>query len=92
MLKPQLGEIQKMFGELLNIQEINTDPIEKSASSTSNEASVLQKVIPFLLKGILVLLGVLFVYLFSGILGFTTHYVAFAVFIGGIYLIINNGV
>lgn len=92
MMFKQLGEIQKMFRELLNIQEINTDPIEKSASSTSSEASVLQKVIPFLLKGILILIAILIVYLFSGILGFATHYMAFAVFVGGIYLIVNNGV
>ena len=92
MMFKQLGEIQKMFQELLSIQTINTEPIEKSASSTSSEASLLQKVIPFLLKGILVLLGVLFVYLFSGMLGSSTHYVAFAVFVAEIYFILNNGV
>jgi hypothetical protein len=92
MMFKQLKEIQKMFRELLNIQEINTDPIEKSASTTSGQASILQNVIPFLLKGILVLLGVLFVYLFSGTLGSMTHYVAFAVFVGEIYFILNNGV
>jgi hypothetical protein len=91
MMFKQLGEIQKMFGELLSIQEVNTEPIEKSASTTSSEASLLQKVIPFLLKGILVLLGVLFVYLFSGVFGSMTHYVAFAVLIGEIYLLLNNG-
>jgi hypothetical protein len=92
MMFKQLKEIQKMFGELLSIQEVNTEPIEKSASTTSSEASLLQKVIPFLLKGILVLLGVLFVYLFSGVFGSMTHYVAFAVLIGEIYLLLNNGV
>ena len=91
MMFKQLGEIQKMFKELLSIQEVNTEPIEKSASTTSSEASLLQKVIPFLLKGILVLLGVLLVYLFSGVFGSMTHYVAFAVLIGEIYLLLNNG-
>lgn len=90
VMSKQLGTLQKMLMEL-PLKE-NTMPLKSSLKDTTDQLEVLKKATPFLFE-ILLLLGVIIVvYLCSSFLGFTTHYIALAVFIGGLYYIINNGV
>jgi len=92
IMSKQLTEIQKMLSGLLSQDKIDSIPIEKNLSVTTQQSYVLDKAIRFILRAILILIPVLIIYLFSGFLGSTTHYIAFAIFVGGIYFVLSNGV
>jgi len=91
IMSKQLIEIQKMLTGLFAEDKIDSGPIEKNLQITTGQSYTLDKAIRIILKIIFILIPVLLVYLCSGIFGFLTHYIAFAVFIGGIYFILNNG-
>jgi hypothetical protein len=92
VMSKQLTEIQLMLSGLLTQDKIDSVPIEKNLSVTTQQSYVLDKAIRFILRAILILIPVLIIYLFSGFLGSTTHYIAFAIFVGGIYFVLSNGV
>ena len=89
ILSNQASQIQKMFTELLSIKKIDTTPLESSVNGTQGRLSLLTKALPILLQSLVIIILLIIVYLCSGILGFTTHYVALIVFVGGIYFILN---
>jgi hypothetical protein len=91
IMTKQLTELKKMLSNLLNVKKVDTTSLEKNLKDTQGTSEQLENALPRLLQ-ILIILGLLIViYLCSGILGFTTHYIAFAVFIGGIYYVLSNG-
>jgi hypothetical protein len=90
VMSKQLSRLQTMFMNLPPKED--TQPLKSSLKDTTDQLEVLKKATPFLFELLLLLGGIVVVYLCSSFLGFTTHYVALAVFIGGLYYILNNGV
>jgi len=91
IMSKQLGIIQKMFVELLDEKKVDTTPLEKDVNEKTQRSQLIERALPILIQILILLCIVISVYLCYGILGFTTHYIAFIIFGGGIYYIISNG-
>ena len=81
MLK-QLSELKKTFQP----RSKNAEP--ELVEPTIYKADLFEKALYVLLKGLLILCGLLLIYFFNGVFGVYTHYIALVVLIGGIYFVL----
>ena len=85
IMTKQLSEMKRMFQPLPQTNVID----EKQVQSTTEKANTFENALPYLIKGLIVLAILIIIYFFSGFLGVYTHYIAFVVFIGGAYFVLN---
>jgi len=91
IMSKQLSDIQTMLNGLIANKKVDTKPLEQSLKGAQGTTQQLESALPRLLQILIIIVLIILVYLCSGMLGFTTHYIAFAVFIGGIYFVLSNG-
>jgi hypothetical protein len=91
VMSKQLTDLQKMLSGLITNKKIDTKPLETSLKGAQGTTQQLESALPRLLQILIIIVLIILVYLCSGMLGFMTHYIAFVVFIGGIYFVLSNG-
>jgi hypothetical protein len=91
IMSKQLSDIQTMLNGLIANKKVDTKPLEQSLKGAQGTTQQLESALPRLLQILIIIVLIILVYLCSGMLGFMTHYIAFAVFIGGIYFVLSNG-